>query len=201
MTIVRFDGFVLHKRFLPPEEQSALVDDVRAIAKAAPFARPVTPGGKKMSVSMTSAGAVGWTTDRTGYRYEEAQPDGAPWPPIPDRLLSLWNVISGADRPPDTCLCNFYDASARMGLHQDKDEDDFDQPVVSVSLGDAALYRYGGLKRSDPTRSVLLESGDVLVMGGAARLKYHGIDRIRAGTSTLLSKGGRLNLTLRVTRV
>ena len=88
-----------------------------------------------------------------------------------------------------------------MGLHQDKDEDDFDQPVVSVSLGDAALYRYGGLKRSDPTRSVLLESGDVLVMGGAARLKYHGIDRIRAGTSTLLSKGGRLNLTLRVTRV
>ena len=84
MTIVRFDGFVLHKRFLPPEEQSALVDDVRAIAKAAPFARPVTPGGKKMSVSMTSAGAVGWTTDRTGYRYEEAQPDGAPWPPIPE---------------------------------------------------------------------------------------------------------------------
>lgn len=198
MMALTFDGFTLHKSHLSPDAQTALLHEVRRIARTAPFARPMTPGGKKMSVSMTSAGSVGWTTDRTGYRYEPRQPDGTPWPPIPVPLLELWTAVANCATPPDTCLCNFYDSAARMGLHQDKDEADFAHPVVSISLGDSALYRYGGLKRSDPTRSVLLESGDVLVMGGDARLRYHGIDRIRPGTSTLLSKGGRLNITLRV---
>lgn len=201
MTTLTFEGFTLHKGYLSPDARAALVEEVRTIARTAPFARPITPGGKRMSVSMTSAGEYGWTTDRTGYRYETHQPDGTPWPPIPSRLLDLWAEVSGCDRPPDTCLCNYYDATARMGLHQDRDEADFTHPVVSVSLGDSALFRHGGVKRSDPTGSVLLESGDVLVMGGEARLKYHGIDRVRAGTSALLPKGGRLNLTLRVAGV
>lgn len=183
---------------LPEEAQRAIVEDLRAVAAVAPFFRPVTRWGKEMSVRMTSAGRCGWVSDRKGYRYEERHPSGVPWPPVPARVLALWRDVTGLDRDPDCCLVNYYDADARMGLHQDRDEADFAWPVVSVSLGDDALFRVGGTERSDPTASLWLRSGDVAVLEGRARLAFHGIDRVRAGSSTLLEKGGRINLTLRV---
>lgn len=179
-------------------DQAALVDDLRAVVRAAPFFHPVTPRGQQMRVRMTAAGRFGWVSDRRGYRYEARHPSGVDWPPIPDRVLRIWHDVTGLARAPDCCLINYYNAEARMGLHQDRDEADFDWPVVSVSLGDDALFRVGGLARGDPTRSVWLRSGDVAVLGGAARLAFHGIDRLRGGSSTLLPQGGRLNLTLRV---
>jgi alkylated DNA repair protein (DNA oxidative demethylase) len=151
-----------------------------------------------MSVRMTSAGDYGWVSDRRGYRYEPRHPDGMAWPPIPERVLDIWRSVSGASRDPQCCLVNYYDAEARMGLHQDRDEADFSMPVVSISLGDEALFRVGQTTRGGPTKSVWLRSGDVAVLAGAARLVYHGIDRVRAGSSTLLPDGGRINLTLRV---
>ena len=147
---------------------------------------------------MTSAGRYGWYSDRGGYRYERRHPSGADWPPIPERVLAIWRTLIGTDRMPDCCLVNVYRDGARMGLHQDRDEADFAWPVLSVSLGDEALFRVGGPERGGPTESVWLRSGDVAVLGGAARLAFHGIDRVRAGSSTLLRGGGRINLTLRV---
>lgn len=184
--------------YLEPGLQTALVADLRDVVISAPLRRPTTPGGRKMRVRMTSAGRVGWLSDARGYRYADCQPSGAPWPPIPDTILRLWTDLTGVGRLPDCCLINFYDAEARMGLHQDRDEGDFDWPVVSLSLGDDALFRIGGTKRTDPTRSVWLQSGDVVVLEGAARLAFHGIDRVRPGSSRLLPRGGRLNITLRV---
>lgn len=151
-----------------------------------------------MSVKMTSAGRLGWISDRRGYRYEARHPDGMAWPPIPDSILALWREVTALDRQPDCCLINYYGEDARMGLHQDNDEGDFDWPVVSVSLGDDGLFRIGGTERGGSTESVWLQSGDVVVMGGAARLAYHGVDRIRFGSSRLLPDGGRINITLRV---
>ena len=151
-----------------------------------------------MSVRMTSAGRLGWLSDRAGYRYEPMHPKGVPWPPIPDEALAVWGAVSGDPTPPDCCLINFYEAGARMGLHQDRDEADFSHPVVSISLGDEALFRIGNETRGGRTESVWLRSGDVLVMGGAARLLYHGVDRVKDGSSALLPKGGRINLTMRV---
>jgi alkylated DNA repair protein (DNA oxidative demethylase) len=141
-------------------------------------------------------------TDADGYRYQPHHPEtGAPWPPIPDILLAAWRDLSRYPHPPEACLVNVYGPAARMGLHQDRDEDDMNAPVVSLSLGDTCLFRIGGLKRNDPTRTVRLASGDAVVLGGAARLAFHGVDRILPGTSTLLREGGRINLTLRrVTR-
>jgi DNA oxidative demethylase len=184
--------------YLTTAVQRALVMDLRDVAGAAPFFRPVTRWGKEMSVRMTSAGRCGWVSDRGGYRYAPRHPSGADWPPIPAQVLELWHAVTGLDRAPDCCLVNYYDAGARMGLHQDRDEADFAWPVVSVSLGDDALFRVGGIARSDPTASHWLKSGDVAVLEGPARLAFHGIDRVRAGSSTLLDKGGRINLTLRV---
>ena len=148
---------------------------------------------------MTNCGALGWVTDvERGYRYQATHPEtGAPWPPIPDIVLTAWRDLGGYPHPPQACLINFYAASARMGLHQDKDEHDLAAPVVSLSLGDSALFRVGGLKRSDPTRALRLASGDAVVLGGEGRLAFHGVDRILPGTSTLLAEGGRINLTLR----
>ena len=151
-----------------------------------------------MSVRMTAAGQFGWISDRAGYRYEARHPAGMPWPSIPEPVLAIWDALSGVDRQPECCLINFYGEGARMGLHQDKDEADFDFPVLSVSLGDDGLFRMGGAARSDRTQSLWLQSGDVVVMGGAARLAFHGVDRIRFGSSSLLAQGGRINLTLRV---
>ncbi len=164
--------------------------------------RPVTAWGKPMSVRMTSAGRVGWVIDRGRYRYADRHPEtGAPWPAIPDSILDVWRVVSGWPDPPSSCLMNWYGEGAKMGLHQDKDEGDFAPPVVSVSLGDPARFRMGGTSRKGPTESTILSSGDVVVMGGAARLAYHGIDRVMFGESGLLPGGGRINLTLRVVKV
>lgn len=192
------EGFTLHPGRLGPDEQRALMAEVEAIWAAAPPRRPVTRWGKPMSVAMSAAGAFGWTSDRGGYRYAAAQEDGRPWPAIPPMLLDLWRAVAPGARLPDSLLVNLYRSGARMGLHQDRDEADLGQPVVSVSLGDEAVFRVGGAERGDPTRSIRLRSGDVLAMGGPARLFFHGIDRILPGTSDLVPGGGRVNLTLRV---
>lgn len=183
---------------LGPDAQRALVADLRGVAAAAPFFRPVTRWGKEMGVRMTSAGRCGWVSDRRGYRYEPKHPSGVDWPPIPESVLDIWRAVTGLGRDPDCCLVNYYAEGARMGLHQDRDEADFGWPVVSVSLGDDALFRVGGTERGDPTSSVWLRSGDIAVLEGPARLAFHGIDRVKPGTSTLLENGGRINLTLRV---
>lgn len=194
------EGLQHFPAWLSHEAQQALVSSLRKVAAAAPPRRMETRGGKRMSVAMTCAGRVGWVSDRKGYRYEPAQPSGAPWPPIPEEALAIWRAVSGWDGTPDCLLLNHYAEGARMGLHQDADEGEFAAPVVSVSLGDPARFRYGGPERKDPTRSFELHSGDVLVMGGASRLIWHGVDRISFGISPLLAHGGRLNLTMRVVR-
>ncbi|MEM7644817.1 MAG: alpha-ketoglutarate-dependent dioxygenase AlkB [Pseudomonadota bacterium] len=190
-------GVRLFDSLLSRAEQGAIVDDVRNIARAAPFVTPMTRRGP-MSVRMTSAGRFGWIADRGGYRYGTGRPDIGSWPPIPDRILNVWRRVVPDARLPECCLVNWYGPGARMGMHQDRDEADFDQPVLSISLGDDALFRIGNRNRGGKTESVWLRSGDVLVMGGAARLLHHGVDRIAEGTSTLLDAPGRINLTLRV---
>lgn len=191
-------GFLLYERVLDRAAQRELVENVRAIARAAPFLVPVTRRGTEMSVRMTSAGAFGWITDRRGYRYEPRHPSGVDWPPIPARVLDIWRGLVPKARMPESCLVNWYRPEARMGMHQDRDEADMTQPVVSVSLGDDALFRIGNEERGGRTESVWLHSGDVVVMGGTARRRHHGIDRIKPGTSDLLDAPGRINLTLRV---
>ena len=191
-------GVALYDGFLSAAGQARVLEDLRAVAKAAPMFAPETPRGRKMSVRMTSAGKYGWYSDRRGYRYIDRHPSGTPWPPIPDSVLAIWRAVGSARRDPDCCLINYYGEGTRMGLHQDRDEADFGWPVVSLSLGDEALFRIGNTTRGGKTESVWLRSGDVIVMGGAARLVYHGIDRIRFGSSALLPDGGRINLTLRV---
>jgi alkylated DNA repair protein (DNA oxidative demethylase) len=191
-------GFRLLPGHLGGTAQRQLADELAPLVVQAPLYRPVTPGGKPMSVAMTNLGALGWITDAKGYRYEPAHPlTGRPWPPIPDALLSVWAELCDPATPPDCCLVNVYDAAAKMGLHRDNDEADFRYPVLSVSLGDTALFRLGGLRRSDPTGQIRLASGDVVVLGGEARRAYHGVDRILPGSSRLIAGGGRINLTLR----
>lgn len=198
MKPVKFQGADLYPALLDEAAQKEIVADIRAVMEAAPPQRFETRRGRRLSVAMTSAGRVGWISDRAGYRYAPTRPDGRPWPEIPDSVLAVWRRVVGEDRLPDSCLVNFYAEGARMGLHQDRDEGDFSWPVVSISLGDDALFRVGGVERPAPSRSVWLRSGDVVVLGGASRLAFHGIDRIRFGSSRLLEGGGRLNLTLRV---
>ena len=194
-------GFKLLPERLGRETQAALAQEVAAALERAPPYRPVTPGGKAMSVRMSNLGPLGWVTDAGGYRYEPHHPmTGEPWPPIPQILLDLWADVADAETPPDACLVNLYDAGARMGLHQDRDEADFAFPVLSVSLGDTALFRMGGLSRRDPSRQLRLASGDVMLLAGEARLAFHGVDRILPGSSRLIADGGRINLTLRRAR-
>lgn len=197
-------GVTLTANYLDRAARDDMLAAVRGVIAAAPLYLPRMPrSGQPMSVRMTNCGPLGWVTDTArGYRYQATHPEtGAPWPPIPGILLKAWHDLAGYPHPPEACLVNYYAPSARMGLHQDKDEQDFAAPVVSLSLGDTGLFRVGGLKRSDPTVSLRLASGDAVVLGGEGRLAYHGVDRILSGTSTLLPEGGRINLTLRrVTR-
>jgi len=194
-------GFRIYPDYLDRISQNQLVSDLREIVGKAPFFRPEMPRtGKPFSVEMTSAGPLGWVSDKQGgYRYQDKHPaTGQPWPAIPKTLLSIWDDLTQYEKPPECCLINLYRGEKpRMGLHRDEDEQDLSAPVVSISLGDTAVFRMGGKNRRDPTSSIKLNSGDIVTFGGEARLNYHGIDRIIANSSTLLSKGGRINLTLR----
>jgi alkylated DNA repair protein (DNA oxidative demethylase) len=185
--------------FLDRAAQEALRDEVLAILEAAPPFRPRMPRtGKPFSVMMSNCGSLGWVSDQRGYRYQATHPEtGRPWPAIPSRLVAAFADLAPGAPPPEACLINLYDPAARMGLHQDRDEDELGAPVISFSLGDAALFRVGGLQRSAPTRSFHLDSGDAMSLAGESRLAFHGVDRIIAGSSTLLPRGGRINLTLR----
>jgi alkylated DNA repair protein (DNA oxidative demethylase) len=193
------DGFRFHPGHLDPDGQRALLAAVLDVVRQAPFFRPLMPRtGRPFTVRMTNCGPLGWVSDRTGYRYQPTHPlTGAPWPPIPDPVLGIWRRVSGYPHLPQACLVNLYREGAKLGLHRDADEADLGAPVVSVSLGDTAVFRLGGLERAGATRTLKLRSGDVLVLGGASRLAYHGIDRIHPGTSQLIDGGGRINLTLR----
>ena len=197
-------GLEVRPGLLDPAAQAALASEIAAVIAQAPLFQPTMPRtGKPFSVRMTNCGALGWVADARGYRYQAVHPEtDEPWPAMPGRLLEIWHALAGPDAPaPQACLVNHYAADARMGLHQDRDEEDLAAPVVSVSLGDTALFRIGGLTRGGPTRSFRLASGDVMALGGAARLLFHGIDRIAPGTSRIWPSGGRINLTMRrVTR-
>jgi alkylated DNA repair protein (DNA oxidative demethylase) len=189
--------------FLDRGAQAALLSALEDVFEQAPPYTPRMPRtGKPMSVRMTNCGPLGWVTDERGYRYQPHHPEtGAAWPAMPQLLLDAWRALAAYPHPAEACLVNLYGPSARMGLHQDRDEQDFAAPVVSLSLGDTCLFRIGGTSRKDPTHSVRLASGDAVVLAGEARLAFHGVDRILPGTSTLLPDGGRINLTLRrVTR-
>ena len=198
MKLVVGPGVFLWRERFSPLEQKTLLSEVLALLEQAPLYRPVMPNtGKAFSVEESNFGALGWVADRRGYRYQATHPvTGQAWPGIPSSLLALWAAINDGP-PPQCCLVNLYRPGAKMGLHQDRDERDVSAAVVGVSLGDEALFRIGGPTRGGKTQSVTLTSGDVIAFGGAARLAYHGIDRIRPGTSKLLPGGGRLSLTLR----
>ena len=180
-------------------DQAALVEELRLVLKQAPLFTPTMPKtGKPFSVRMTNCGALGWVSDREGYRYQPHHPlTGEAWPSMPTLLTEAWQALADYPHRPEACLINYYNPDAKMGLHQDRDEDDFAAPILSFSLGDSAIFRIGGTERGGKTQSLKLHSGDALVMGGPARLAYHSIDRILAGTSTLLGREGRVNLTLR----
>jgi alkylated DNA repair protein (DNA oxidative demethylase) len=192
-------GVALWREKLDRTAQETLLEEVFARVKKAPLYRPTMPkSGAPFSVDETNFGPLGWVSDREGYRYAKTHPvTGEPWPDIPPALLALWDEVTGYPKPPECCLVNLYRAGAKMGLHQDRDEQARDAPVLSISLGDAALFRIGGETRKGPATSVKLSSGDVLTFGGAARMAYHGIDKVIAGSSTLVPGGGRINLTLR----
>jgi alkylated DNA repair protein (DNA oxidative demethylase) len=177
------------------------VNLITTIAEAAPFRHMVTPSGHQMSVAMTNSGAAGWVSDHTGYRYDAVDPTtGKRWPDMPESFLVLAQRAAAeagfADFTPDVCLINRYEAGTRLTLHQDRDERDLSQPIVSVSLGLPAVFLFGGLRRSDATVRILVENGDVAVWGGPARLIYHGVNRLAAGTHPLTGLY-RFNLTFR----
>ena len=198
-------GFGHHPEYLPRKAQLELVGQVAGLLADAPLYTPVMPrSGRPMSVRMSNCGPLGWFTDKDGgYRYSDRHPEtGRPWPAIPDAVMAIWEGLSGYPAPPEACLINWYGPDAKLGLHIDQDEDAADAPVVSVSLGDTAVFRLGGPTRKSPTRTMKLNSGDVVVLGGESRHWYHGVDRILGGSSRLLTdagfpEGGRINLTLR----
>lgn len=192
-------GFKYFPGFLDRAAQERLVEILRACVAEAPLFTPVMPKtGREFSVRMTNLGPLGWVSDRAGYRYQATHPaTGEPWPLIPDQVMDIWRAVADYPHPPEACLVNFYREGAKMGLHRDADEADFAAPIVSVSLGDTAVFRIGEPERGGKTETLKLRSGDVVVMGGQSRICYHGIDRVFTGTSTLLKDGGRINLTLR----
>jgi DNA oxidative demethylase len=196
-------GLRLYPGYLDRAAQEDLLAAVHGVLRAAPLFTPRMPkSGRPFTVRMSNCGPLGWVSDESGYRYQPVHPGtGEAWPAMPSLLSALWRELARYPDPPEACLINFYDPGAKMGLHQDRDEVDFGAPVVSISLGDSCLFRLGGQKRSERTRSFRLSSGDIVVLGGEARLAFHGVDRIYPGTSRLLPEGGRINLTLRrVTR-
>ncbi len=184
---------------LSGDQQRGLLADLRAVLAAAPLYSPAMPrSGSPYSVRMSNCGSHGWLSDQSGYRYSPVHPlTGAPWPAIPPAVLALWRQITGLAYDPQACLINYYGGSAKLGLHRDQDEEAKDAPILSISLGDTAVFRLGGAERRSPTRSMRLGSGDVLLLSGPSRHWFHGVDRILAGTSRLLAEGGRFNLTLR----
>jgi DNA oxidative demethylase len=192
-------GLQHYPAYLDRAAQEALLAELRACVTDAPLFQPVMPRtGRPFSVKMTNLGKLGWVSDRNGYRYQPTHPDTAQaWPTIPDSVMAIWRKVSEYPYDPEACLVNYYAPSTKMGLHQDKDEEDFAAPVVSISLGDTAVFRIGGTTRGGKTSTLKLQSGDVLVMGGEARMCFHGVDRVLSGTSTMLKDGGRINLTLR----
>jgi len=194
------DGFRHLPGYLDPPLQAQLASQIGAVLAAAPLYMPTMPRtGKPFSVRMTNCGALGWVSDKTGgYRYQAMHPvTGRPWPAMPRMVLDIWSEVANYPVPPEACLVNLYAPGAKMGSHRDEDEQDTAAPVVSISLGDDATFHIAGLQRAGPRQRLILRSGDVIVLGGAARMAYHGVDRIHAGTSGLLPEGGRLNLTLR----
>jgi DNA oxidative demethylase len=197
-------GFHYLPGYLDHASQVELVLDIKRILEEAPlFGQRMPRTGAPLSVRMSNAGEYGWVTDRDGgYRYQRTHPvTNRSWPPIPGRLLRIWDETTGEEHPPNLCLINFYDSDARLGLHQDKGDSSLDAPVVSISLGDEATFLLGGQSRRAPLRRLELWSGDVVWFGGPSRLIYHGVEGIRPGTSQLLSQAGlpagRINLTLR----
>ena len=196
-------GLCYYPGYLDRDGQAALLAALGEVFAAAPLFTPRMPrSGRPFTVRMSNCGPLGWISDENGYRYASTHPvTGQPWPPMPEMLIAMWHDLAGYPHAPEACLINFYGPAAKMGLHQDRDEENFAAPVVSLSLGDSCLFRVGGLKRNEPTRSFRLNSGDAFVFGGGGRLVFHGVDRIYPGTSTLLAGGGRINLTMRrVTR-
>ena len=192
-------GLRFYPGYLDRDAQMALLARLRDVLDDAPLYTPAMPrSGAPFSVRMSNCGPLGWLSDRDGYRYAPAHPTtGRPWPPFPAPVLAAWDALADHPEPPEACLINYYDGAARMGLHQDRDEEGFGAPVVSLSLGDTCVFRFGGSERRGPTKSIKLASGDAMVLGGEARLAFHGVDRILSGSSTLLAEGGRFNLTLR----
>jgi DNA oxidative demethylase len=195
---------VIHRPWWREDGQRRALEAVMRAVAEAPFYTPTMPKtGKPFSVRMTNFGPLGWVSDKDGgYRYQPTHPvTGRAWPPIPEMVMEVWQAVAGYPHSPEACLVNYYAAGARMGLHQDRDEEDFAAPVVSLSLGDDCRFRVGGTTRGGPTTSLRLGSGDVVVLGGASRLAFHGVDRLYPATSTLLRdwfpEGGRINLTLR----
>lgn len=197
------EGAVLLRGFARPVEQD-LIAALREIVDQAPFRHMSTPGGYQMSVAMTNCGSVGWVTDRSGYRYDAIDPQsGKPWPAMPAVFRTLAEQAArdaGFDAfAPDACLVNRYQPGARMSLHQDKDENDFGAPIVSVSLGVPAIFLFGGLKRADKPRRFRLEHGDVVVWGGPSRLFFHGVAPLADGEHASMGRQ-RINLTFRKAR-
>ena len=192
-------GFRILPGYLDTARQHALLQELRSVADQAPLYRPTMPrSGRPFSVQMTNAGALGWLSDKRGYRYSPRHPlTGNSWPEMPATAQAIWQELAGFQAAAECCLINYYESGARMGLHQDRDEQVFDAAVVSISLGDSAVFKIGGQTRRGPTASMKLHSGDVVILSGEARLAFHGIDRILGGSSRLLSEGGRLNVTLR----
>jgi DNA oxidative demethylase len=184
---------------VPPDQQRRLVAELRLLLDRAPLYSPAMPGsGNPLSVRMSNCGPLGWLSERSGYRYSPIHPvTGEPWPAIPAMVLDLWHSTTGVAYGPEAGLINYYGPTAKLGLHRDQDEDAKEAPILSISLGDTALFRLGGLERKSPTRSFRLGSGDLMVLEGPSRHWFHGVDRILPGTSQLLPEGGRINLTLR----
>jgi DNA oxidative demethylase len=180
-------------------QQQRLLTEIRRVLAQAPLFGPIMPrSGSPYSVRMSNCGPLGWLSDRSGYRYTPVHPvTGLPWPEIPAMVLDLWREATGTAYAPQACLINYYGPEAKLGLHRDQDEEARDAPILSISLGDTALFRLGGPERRSPTRSLRLGSGDMLVLAGPSRHWFHGVDRILPGTSQLLAEGGRINLTLR----